>query len=240
MISTQSLIELMQVCDPNDCPYLAGRTETIKAIRCPGLPNALHSDLIELGFRHSNDIFYTTVCENCNQCIPIRIDPAQFRPSKKQRHVFNKNKDIDVFVGPVQPNAEKHDIYQRYMALQHGDSHQDTSYETLKSIFSNVLPSTVEIQYRLGTKLVGVTIADIIPRKALSSVYHIFDPDYASRSIGVFSMLAEIKLTQVLEIPYFYPGLWIPECKKMSYKAQYKPNQILVNGEWKDNDLCYN
>ncbi len=233
MISVDEIIQKMTLVDSGDCPYLEGHKERILAISCPGLPNELHAPLIERGFRHSGDIFYSTQCEHCDRCIPMRIDPTTFHPSKKQRHILHKNADVEILIGAPIPTKDDYDLYQRYMAYQHPDSTQDTSYRTLMTLFY-AFPSTAILRYMLHGKMIGLSIIDVIPQKAFSSVYHMFDPDYAKRSVGVFSMLAEISMTYTLKIPYYYPGLWVPDCPKMQYKANYRPNQLLINGKWID------
>ena len=204
------------------------------ALRCPGLPNLLHADLIERGYRHSGDIIYTTACDKCSKCVPMRIDPMRFRPSKKQRHILNKNADVDIVITVPQLTDEKYDIYRRYMKYQHSDSPQDVTKEGLAKSTYCLLPSSAEIQYCLGDKIIGITIADIIPYKAFSSVYHFFDPDFAHRSIGTLSMIAEISLCGQLQIPFFYPGLWVQGCRKMEYKTRFRPYQLLIDGVWVD------
>lgn len=231
MISVQELIQMMEVVQLEECPYLPGKTEKLRVARCPGLPNELHAELMHRGFRHSRDLFYTSECDGCDQCIPMRIDPLLFKPSKKQRHIFNKNSDVVLEVRFPELTEEISDIYRRYMQFQHPNSIQTDPEKSLEALFVK-LPSSAEILYRLGSRIIGVTLADILPEKALSSVYHFFDPDFAKRSIGTFSMIAEIQLTALLHIPFFYPGLWVPDCPKMKYKALFRPHQLRIHGEW--------
>ncbi len=205
MISIQELLEKMTIADLDSCGYFKDQHETILAIRCPLMPNELHGPLIEIGFRHSGDLFYRPQCRDCHKCIPMRIDPTMFRPSKKQRHIFNKNSDVEIYLLPPEPTKEKYDIYQRYMDLQHPESDEGKSFVSMRHIFARH-QSTCEIQYRIENRIAGITIADILPN-AFSSVYHFFDPDFARRSIGVFSMIAEIRLCENMLIPYYYPGL---------------------------------
>lgn len=234
MISIEELIDEMSIVEIGKCSYLPDQTETLRAIRCPGLPNELHAQLMERGYRHSGELFYLPVCQNCKRCLPMRIDPYAFTPSKKQRHIFRKNADVEIHIAPPEPTADKLNLFRRYSYAQHADMPNDNLTEAYTEFYSPI-PSLAEIQFVLNDKLIGLTIADIIPNCGLSSVYHFFDPDHAKRSIGVFSMLVEIQLCKCLNIPFYYPGFWIPECKKMCYKAHYKPNQILLDGVWVDN-----
>ena len=90
-----------------------------------------------------------------------------------------------------------------------------------------------EVHYRdaEGT-LLAVSVVDI-SREALSSVYHYFDPQAGKRSLGVYSVLAEVEWCQQTQRPYYYLGYWIEGCKTMEYKAQYRPHELLSpEGHW--------
>jgi len=234
MISINELINEMEVYGPRQCGYFSDKSEYIRAFRCPDLPNEYHAELAERGFRHSGDAFYFPECPDCRQCHPMRIDPLQFRPSKKQRHILNKNRDIRVFITPPKASQEALNLFNKYTAYKHPNSPQISTLKKLQQLLGT-LPSSVSVRYILDGKLVGVTAADLIPNRAFLSDYHFFDPDFAKRSIGVFSMLFEIMLTKQFKIPYFYPGFWLPDCPKMKYKANYRPNQLFIDGSWQDN-----
>jgi len=65
-----------------------------------------------------------------------------------------------------------------------------------------------------------------------SAIYTYFDPEDAKRSLGKFVILWQIRLAQQLRLPYVYLGYWVQSCRKMDYKIQYKPIEILHDGEW--------
>ena len=100
-------------------------------------------------------------------------------------------------------------------------------------------------QYRVDGKLVAVGVVDIM-QACLSSKYFIWDPDYAFLELGKVSSLAEIDFVAKAsarhrDLRYYYQGFYIHTCPKVSYKADYKPAELLcpTSLEWVtfDDDL---
>jgi len=87
------------------------------------------------------------------------------------------------------------------------------------------------VHYRLDGKLFMVGVIDLLPN-CLSSVYLYYDPDMMFLKPGVYSALAEILYVKLLSkrlpnLHYYYMGYYIYTCKKMRYKAGYKPSELL-------------
>jgi len=40
-----------------------------------------------------------------------------------------------------------------------------------------------------------------------------------------------------LGLPYAYLGYWIEDSQKMNYKANFNPNERLMNGDWMPSDF---
>lgn len=74
--------------------------------------------------------------------------------------------------------------------------------------------------YYLDNKLIAISVIDFLPN-SVSSVYFIWDPDYAHLSLGTLLSLREIQMCHELGIPYYYLGYYIDDCKKMRYKAKF-------------------
>ncbi|TPX44403.1 hypothetical protein SeLEV6574_g04528 [Synchytrium endobioticum] len=86
-------------------------------------------------------------------------------------------------------------------------------------------------KYYIDGTLAIVAVIDILP-KCVSSVYLMYDPDFAFLSCGVYSVLREIAYAKTLstslpELKYYYMGFYIHTCPKMNYKGSYKPSDLL-------------
>ncbi|ESW96441.1 hypothetical protein KL918_000394 [Ogataea parapolymorpha] len=74
--------------------------------------------------------------------------------------------------------------------------------------------------YYIDDKLVAIGVLDILPT-SVSSVYFIWDPDYAHLGLGTLSALRELVLTEQLGKEYYYLGYYADDCHKMKYKAKF-------------------
>lgn len=74
--------------------------------------------------------------------------------------------------------------------------------------------------YYLDGKLIAISVIDFLPN-SLSSVYFIWDPDYAHLSLGTLLSLREIQMCHELGIQHYYLGYYISDCAKMRYKGKF-------------------
>lgn len=74
--------------------------------------------------------------------------------------------------------------------------------------------------YYLNEKLIAISILDFLPN-GLSSIYFIWDPNYAHLSLGTLLGIREIQMCQELDLGYYYLGYYIEDCAKMKYKAKF-------------------
>ena len=225
------------------CPYLPDRTSSNRAFWADEIPPAVYQAFMDAGFRRSGKVVYQPICRGCRQCVSLRVPVATFKPSKSQRRTWRKNQDLTVTVGPATPDAERFALYRKYVTEWHGKpaaadgtdaDDDDASYESFVSFLYDSPVRTREWQYRdPAGRLVGVGLCDVSDA-SLSSVYFYHDPTEAKRGIGTFGALYEIEECRRLGLPYYYLGYWVDGCPTMSYKAAYRPHQILQpDGAWR-------
>lgn len=200
-------------------------------------PNAvlhpyLYAQLMATGFRRSGNHVYTTHCENCSACIPLRLPVSLFKPNRSQQRTFRSNQDLDVS-GTSELTDEHVQLYQKYMTLRHGDSPMAKyQLDECRQFMQADWCHTEFLEFRLKHQLVAVAATDHVPG-CLSAVYTYFDPDHAKRALGVHAILSQIELARQLELDWLYLGFWIPDCAKMHYKVNYLPLELRIEQEWR-------
>lgn len=222
-----SLRGVLVDCGP--CPYLPKRQfQAVYALDAAA--TAPHYRvLMDHRFRRSGDQFYAPQCSECDACQPIRVDVLAFVPRKDQVRCTKKNNDLSVTFHPRGIDDERNQLYQRYQNEIHEDEPSEDAGAFLVAD-AGVHGGELHARNAAG-QLLAVSIIDSFD-DALSSVYCYWHPDYAARSLGTFMALAEIEYAQQQQKSWLYLGFHVAGCSKMTYKARYKPYELLQNGEW--------
>ncbi|OQY53895.1 MAG: arginyltransferase [Desulfobacteraceae bacterium 4572_88] len=222
-------LNITEYLSQGECQYLEKRKTLSYTFSVEKyMPPEVYESIINKGFRRNGFYFYQNICPNCSSCIPIRMNAREFRPSKSQRRVLRKNQDVRMVRHPVAFEEEGYLLYRKYCSYKHNISETEEDYTEF--LIGSPVPTEMT-RYYAENQLVGIGWTDVLPN-SLSSVYFAFDPDYAHRSPGVFSLLKEMELCRELKKEWLQLGFWISENRKMSYKTRYKPFELLINGVW--------
>jgi arginine-tRNA-protein transferase len=219
---------------PLPCPYLPGRTERKIVTELSGTEaEALHERLSRAGFRRSHNIAYAPVCPGCQACVPIRVVSEDFTPDRTQRRILRANADLTVSEMPARATAEQFTLFQRYQKNRHADGDMAAmGYYDYRAMIEDTPISTGILEFRDSQdRLLGACLTDWLA-DGLSAVYSFFDTDEDKRSLGTFAVLWLIGRARSLGLPYVYLGYWVPESRKMAYKARFRPSEILMSGAW--------
>jgi arginyl-tRNA--protein-N-Asp/Glu arginylyltransferase len=219
---------------PLPCPYLPGRTERKIVTELSGTEaEALHERLSRAGFRRSHNIAYAPVCPGCQACVPIRVVSEDFTPDRTQRRILRANADLTVSEMPARATAEQFTLFQRYQKNRHADGDMAAmGYYDYRAMIEDTPISTGILEFRdARDRLLGACLTDWLA-DGLSAVYSFFDTDEDKRSLGTFAVLWLIGRARSLGLPYVYLGYWVPESRKMAYKARFRPSEILMSGAW--------
>ena len=217
-----------------DCPYLEGKVARLP-LRMPltGVTPEEFDLLLAEGDRRFGPFLYRTACPSCEACQPIRVPIADFAPSRSQRRAIKKNDDVEVVMGDPQVSPRHLEIYNRHL-MERGlaRSEEGIGEAAYRLHLLKTCVDTKEVRYYVRGRLVATSILDV-GKTSASSVYHAFDPDESGRSLGVFSVVKEIALCKELGLAWYYLGLYVEDCSRLSYKAQYRPHERRVDGQWR-------
>jgi arginine-tRNA-protein transferase len=219
---------------PLPCPYLPGRTERKIVTELSGTEaEALHERLSRAGFRRSHNIAYAPVCPGCQACVPIRVVSEDFTPDRTQLRILRANADLTISEMPARATAEQFTLFQRYQKNRHADGDMAAmGYYDYRAMIEDTPISTGILEFRdAQDRLLGACLTDWLA-DGLSAVYSFFDTDEDKRSLGTFAVLWLIGRARSLGLPYVYLGYWVPESRKMAYKARFRPSEILMSGAW--------
>ena len=90
---------------------------------------------------------------------------------------------------------------------------------------------TLFFEYSLGTSVVAVSVIDRLT-DGFSCVYTFFDPTHVRRSLGTYAILHALEVARRQSLQWLYLGYYIDESPKMRYKADYRPQERLIDGRW--------
>lgn len=211
---------------PYDLPYQAVYNQAL----FDTMPDFLMDVYLDSGYRRNGNVIYNMHCTECQACIPIRLDPREFKPNRSQKRIWGKNRDIIVEIAPLACSQENLNLLEKFLQTRFpGRDGSPLDYYT--GFFLNHITNTVEFRYREGSKLIGTTIVDL-SSTWLNVVFFYFDPAAAKRSPGTFNILYLIDFCMQKKIQFLYLGYWIKQVKAMSYKEKFKPHYILSDNKW--------
>ncbi|MEI6067771.1 MAG: arginyltransferase [Methylococcaceae bacterium] len=200
----------------------------------PGYPvsSSIYAQLIEQGFRRSGDEVYAPHCPHCSSCISVRLPVKKFKPSRSQKRCLSKNTSTQAIVKPAVFEQAHYDMYLRYQAVRHSDSSMATaSSDEYINFLGSSWCNTKFVEFSINNELAGVAVIDQF-EQAWSAVYTFFEPKFNDYSLGVYAVLWQIEQLVRQQKEFLYLGFWIQACKKMAYKSDYQPLQLLIDKQW--------
>lgn len=219
------------ISQPFDCNYIEGNKEQLLVIQEPHIDGALFEQLLAMGFRRNGNAIYKPRCPSCQACQSIRLNVHDLVLSKRQKRTLKNNQDLHWKVN-YQTRPEHFELYQRYINERHNDG---PMYPASQSQYDDFLlsdwlpPMFIEVFDK--DQLIGVAVTDNMVH-SFSAIYSYFDPDYADRSLGSLMILIQCQLAKSMGKRFLYLGYQIDQNRKMRYKRQYRPYQILTPQGW--------
>ncbi len=217
------------------CSYLPGE-RAISQVATPAhlINSEVYGELVRCGFRRSGLFTYRPNCEQCRACVPVRLAVERFTPNRTQRRCRKTHAGLVARELPLLYFDAHYQLYQRYQAARHAgggmdqDNHEQYAHFLLQSRVDTRL-----VEFSEDGVLRMVSIIDVLS-DGLSSVYTFYDPDVAGASFGTYNILWQIDQCLANGLPRLYLGYWIRASHKMTYKANFRPIEGLIDGQWRE------
>jgi arginine-tRNA-protein transferase len=140
--------------------------------------------------------------------LPVRINVAEFSPSKSQQKILRKNTEcFEIRCEKTVLNEELDEIF-----FLHREKFTDNQPPSLDYYVGEEarkrMPVIVEnLTFRVldGAKTVAASFLDV-GAKAASALYGMNLPEYNQYSLGIFTILTEINYCKTNGIDYYYLG----------------------------------
>ncbi len=207
------------------------------AFICDSVPADIMDGLWAAGWRHFGRYFFRYSSQPGEQggaqtITPLRIDLASCSFTKSQRRVLAKNADLRHDIAPARLDDGLRVMFQHH-----------------KRRFTHNIPGALEtflgpdpehgpcecrmVRVFEGERLITASFFDV-GQAAASSVYGLFEPEFAKRSLGIFTMLLEIQHCRESGLRWLYPGYATHEPSAYDYKKQFRGTEWLDwhTGEW--------
>ncbi len=162
---------------------------------------------------------------------PLRIRLSDFQLSKSKRRIKRKNKDLKVIVRPAVIDNQKEEMFKRHSA-RFKRAVPLSIYTFLDENPANTPCDTLELCVFENERLAAVSFFDV-GEIAVSSIYAMFEPELARRSLGILTILLEIEFAIKEAKTFYYLGYAYDGESFYDYKKEFNASEVFDwNGNW--------
>jgi leucyl-tRNA---protein transferase len=197
--------------------------DTWQEFDIPSLDKKNLDKLLEDGWRHFGTHFFRYKIgfheEKPCSIIPLRISLEGFSFRKSQRKILKQNQNIKFIVRDAFIDEQKLALFEIHK--QRFTENQPTSiFDFLASQPANVPTHTKEICLFDDDRMYAVSFIDIA-KDSISSIYAMFDTQYAHLSPGNHTLFVEIEYALQQKMKYVYLGYAYREASFYDYKKRF-------------------
>ena len=214
------------------CGYFKDRKSFFEEYLLEDVSEVEFEYLLAHGMRHFGDYYFRPKCQDCYECIPLRVRTENFKMIRNQKRALATCKNVEVKIGAPQYTQEKFALYlihKKRFSSQQDDVEDEQNFRL--SFYVNT-PFGIEFEYYLDGKLIGVALGDKTSQ-SFSAIYTFYQVPNKKMSLGTFSVLKQMEYALENRIKYFYLGYYIAENASLVYKASFRPNEVYLDREWR-------
>jgi arginine-tRNA-protein transferase len=193
--------------------------------------------LLALGWRHFGSTFFRynhALHQNRLALVqPLRIPLAAFHPGKSFRRVLSKNRDLEVRAGPLVLDEERRTLFLKHRSRFRENLPPSLEHFLGEDASARPVPCVEIALRRYDGRLLAASWLDL-GLESVSSIYGIFDPEESARSLGLCTMLEELRYARDRGYRFYYPGYAYDLPSPYDYKKRFTPSEVYDwHGEWR-------
>jgi leucyl-tRNA---protein transferase len=198
-------------------------------------PSALDA-LWAQGWRHQGALFFRyTHCVMAgieHDIVPLRVDIEAFQMSKSQRRVWRQNEDIHWELVPTEIDDRLEAMFHRH-SMRFAENIPGSIQDFLGPDPMSIPARTFTLKAWLKEELIAASFIGV-GTHCVSSLYAIYEPDHAHRSLGNLTLLKELDLAKNAGKRFLYQGFATPLPSRYDYKTRFHASQGLdwTTGNW--------
>ncbi|MEP6703914.1 MAG: arginine-tRNA-protein transferase, partial [Acidobacteriota bacterium] len=180
--------------------------------------------LLADGWRHFGTHFFRynlgVYESDIRRVIPLRVCLARYSPSKSQRRVLRQNESVSTEIRPIEITSEAIALFEKHK--HRFKAGVPDSIEDFISRHSDLMPcEALQLDVRIGEQLIAASYFDV-GHRSVSAIYGMFDPEFSSRSLGIFTMLKEIDFAVENKKEFYYQGYSYEGESFYDYKKRFR------------------
>lgn len=226
-------LQLYRPTQPSPCGYLPdqwSRSDYVDPRLDLGVDELTQLNL--LGFRRSGKLVYRPACSHCQACESARFEIAKLKVERRLKRTIKRCRTIQLSIEAAEHREEHYQLYANYIGARHADGAMyPPSPQQYQEFISSHFGNTQFLCARLDGELIGCLVFDLL-LDGVSSVYCYFNTNHEHLSLGRYLIYSLSAVALQAKLPYHYLGYYIAGCKKMAYKTEWQPIQLLKHGQW--------
>ena len=220
---------------PRPCNYLPEQQAVLLYEYVKDLKPEEYEALMSQRVRKFANALFRPICPNCDACRPIRVVVDRFKADRSMKRCLKLNQDLRIEIRAAQADRERVALYNQYHDSKISEKSWNPSDIDLNGYQQSFLSSDIlieEVAVYVNQQLIGILLFEELP-KGISLIYHFYDPNFSDRGLGNFLILKAIELAKQRDKEFVYLGYFVDGSQSMNYKAKFRENQLLIDGEWR-------
>ena len=219
---------------PRPCSYLDAQQAELEHLLMREVRAQELDALLSRGWRRFGPDYFRPACRACQECEPLRIATATFRPSRSQRKAAARCRRFRREVGAPQVDAARLALYAAWHAEREEAREWKPSGLTRREYlltFGGEPETAREVTWwddadPASPRLVAVGYYDQTARSS-SAIYFFYDPALASLSPGTANVVFAVEDALAQGIEHLYLGFRVRGCASLRYKGTFGPHELL-------------